>query len=399
MLNIRRNILIFIFIGIIFSAFASFALADRALEVSYPDIPNVIKPTTVKALLTDYIKYIFSFALMLAGFIAFGSLIYGGVLYASSAGSPGAINDAKSRMFAGILGLIVLFSSYLILTTVNPQLVILAPSVTTNWGVTIYKNSGCGGDSKEITKDTPDFGGGFQSFKFKVATPGMLDVNFFAGTYYAGDHQLISSGSADCLNTDRANSSVRFIWKLPGVYLVRNDGLEKFLPASTATVGDFNDRVWEIKFNNIAGVNYGAVLHENQDFKGECSVFTGSDNDFSDNVIGGRTSSVTTFIQSDQEIGDGVTFYKNDNFGDNIGTYKNTEVPSMGGNNDQVTSLEIQGNYIAILFEDGDYKKKCQVFTKSNANLRNEPMGRCGCGPFGWGCTDCLSSFKVYPTK
>ena len=103
----------------------SFVFAQKDLEVDYPTIPGAETPTSVKTPLPDYVKYIFNFSLAIVSLIAFGALIYGGVLYLTSAGNPSKMGDARGRMFAGILGLIVLFSSYLILTTINPQLVIM----------------------------------------------------------------------------------------------------------------------------------------------------------------------------------------------------------------------------------------------------------------------------------
>lgn len=405
MLNAKRNIIILIFICLLFGAFGSFALADRPLEVSYPDIPNTIRPTTIKTLLTDYIKYIFNFAIGISGLIAFGSLVYGGVRYVASAGSPEALNDARSQMVAGILGLVVLLASYLILTTVNPQLVIFAPNVSVNWGIIIYKDSECSSDSKDITKDARDFGGDFNnvaSMRFR-ASSGSLDVNIYPDTDYGGDPNRFSSDNQDCQLI--SGKSVKFIWKLPGVYLVNTHGQEKFLPASTATLeSGFNDQIRDIKFNNSSGVDFGVILHENQSWKGECKVFRSNAQNID---FGGRTSSATVFTQSNQNVGDGVTFYEDDTSGGrNFGTYQNGNFPSIqsipnivDGSNDAVTSLRIQGNYIAVLFDNEDFGGTCQVFTESNANLRDDPIGRCRCGPFGWGCIDCLSSFIIISTR
>lgn len=106
---------------------ANFVWAERNLEVSYPTIPGTeITPLTVEnTSLPAYVKYVFNFALGLAGLTALILLIYGGVKYLTSAGNPSKAKEAKDRIFAALLGVIILLSSYLILTTVNPQLVIL----------------------------------------------------------------------------------------------------------------------------------------------------------------------------------------------------------------------------------------------------------------------------------
>src|SRR3990170_26235 len=101
----------FLFIGIS----ASMALAQqRPLEVDYPPVFGE-KPSTIKTPLPDYLRYIFNFSILIAGLIAFGSFIYGGFRYVSSVGNPTALSDARERIFASILGMVILLSSYLIL--------------------------------------------------------------------------------------------------------------------------------------------------------------------------------------------------------------------------------------------------------------------------------------------
>ena len=130
MLKIKfKKILSFFFLVFLIFLFSKFVLAqEKELEVKYPEIggwrPTVIKEITEKEF-AEYIKYIFNIAIFISGLVAFGVIVYGGIRYLTSAGSPAAIKDAKSYITGGILGLIFLFSSYLILTTINPQLVIL----------------------------------------------------------------------------------------------------------------------------------------------------------------------------------------------------------------------------------------------------------------------------------
>jgi len=98
-------------------------LAQKPLEATYPQVPGALTPATTKTALPDYIRYIFQLSLFIGALITFGSLIYGGVRYLTSAGSPSAQKDAQSQISAGILGLIILFTAYLILNTISPQLV------------------------------------------------------------------------------------------------------------------------------------------------------------------------------------------------------------------------------------------------------------------------------------
>jgi len=110
-------LLLFLFLG------ASFIYAQKPLEVTYPQIPGALTPTTTKTALPDYIRYVFQLSLFAGALVALGSFIYGGVRYLISAGSPIAQKIAQSQISAGILGLIILVSAYIILNTINPQLV------------------------------------------------------------------------------------------------------------------------------------------------------------------------------------------------------------------------------------------------------------------------------------
>ena len=96
---------------------------DKQLEVVYPEIKG-IKPESVSFGIAEYAKYIFNAVIVISGFIAFGSLIWAGIQYSTSAGSPEKIKEAKKRIKSVLLGILILLFSYLILITINPQLVI-----------------------------------------------------------------------------------------------------------------------------------------------------------------------------------------------------------------------------------------------------------------------------------
>ena len=54
--------------------------------------------------------------------LALGILIYGGIAYSVSSGNPGRIGDAKKWIWAATTGILILFSSYIILNYINPKL-------------------------------------------------------------------------------------------------------------------------------------------------------------------------------------------------------------------------------------------------------------------------------------
>jgi len=123
----KKIFFLLIFIVFLTTAF-NFCLAQeekgRPLEIQYPVIGDKTVPAYVTTLLPDYIKYIFYLAIAISGLLAFGALVYGGVRWLASGGNPASMSDAKDQIFAGILGLVILLSSWLVLNTINPQLLV-----------------------------------------------------------------------------------------------------------------------------------------------------------------------------------------------------------------------------------------------------------------------------------
>jgi hypothetical protein len=117
MAKTTNKIFVLASLSLFFLISAGFVLA---MEIDYPQVPGATAPSAKD--LPGYIRYIFNFSIWIAGFVAFAVMIAGGVRYLTSAGNPSVTGDAKDQIFAGILGLIILLSSYIILSTLNPQL-------------------------------------------------------------------------------------------------------------------------------------------------------------------------------------------------------------------------------------------------------------------------------------
>ncbi len=71
----------------------------------------------------SFVEAFYQWALSIAGILAFGIIIFGGVKYMVSAGNPSMQGDAKEWIKAAILGVVLLACAYLILYTINPNLV------------------------------------------------------------------------------------------------------------------------------------------------------------------------------------------------------------------------------------------------------------------------------------
>jgi len=165
-----------IFIGILFFCFlfVGFFCAINnkvsALEVSYPVISGENLNTDTNLTLPKYVLYLFNAGVFLGFFAIFISLVIAGVMYILSAVSAEARAEAKDRIVGAISGLLILVLTYLIITTINPQLSVFnlnslpeTPATTvakTTPGVYFYKSSGCPPEknAEVSTSNVPDLG-------------------------------------------------------------------------------------------------------------------------------------------------------------------------------------------------------------------------------------------------
>ena len=91
-----------------------------------PNLPGPLNATPTSSSPGAYIKNFYSYALFLSGLLAFGAIVYGGIKYAISRGNPSGETEAKAWIWSALLGMLLLAGAYLILFTVNPNLVNLA---------------------------------------------------------------------------------------------------------------------------------------------------------------------------------------------------------------------------------------------------------------------------------
>ncbi|MGB9743175.1 MAG: hypothetical protein ACPLW9_00430, partial [Minisyncoccales bacterium] len=115
-------VLLLLFIGI-FTFVKAQNQEERSLEIEYPEIGG-IKPETVSVGLPTYVQYIFNLGLLIGAAVLVGILIYGGIQYLLAAGRVPVLIEARRRILLGFFGIFILFAGYLILQTINPELVI-----------------------------------------------------------------------------------------------------------------------------------------------------------------------------------------------------------------------------------------------------------------------------------
>lgn len=120
--NFRKN-KVFFLIFLILILGASFVFAAK-LETNFPTIAGQ-KPD-IKTTFPEAVIYLFNLSLFVGTMIVLVILVYSGYRYITSRNNPAVVGDIKKKIYSAFLGLLILISSYIILRTINPQLVILS---------------------------------------------------------------------------------------------------------------------------------------------------------------------------------------------------------------------------------------------------------------------------------
>ena len=105
------------------------AMAQVRLETGLPGVPGGQLPAGQE--LPSYINYLFIFGLGLITVLALGQMMLGGIQYILAASNAADKLKAKETIQQALLGLGLLLVSYLLLRTINPDLVNLRnPNLT-----------------------------------------------------------------------------------------------------------------------------------------------------------------------------------------------------------------------------------------------------------------------------
>jgi hypothetical protein len=115
-------VILFSFLGCFF-VLAAEQGQGKSLEISYPKSPfSGIEISGTKTPLPVFIKYIFEFSVFFVLCISILLLVFAGFKYITSMGNPAAAKDAKERIESAVLGIAIVFFAFLILNTVDPDL-------------------------------------------------------------------------------------------------------------------------------------------------------------------------------------------------------------------------------------------------------------------------------------
>lgn len=397
----------------------------RPLELVYPSFgteENNFVPRTVAAGLPQYVKYIFRFAIGIIGFIIFGVFIYAGIEYLFlSVGDPKKLMGALDRIKSAGLGSLLLLCSYIIFNTINPQLTILElqkmtslPGVVTP-GVYIcnYEYTGTGADSIESILNT---------YINETDEDKQLEAQLEATKKFK--NIIIKNENEKCYRIN-FSGNLEFTLKTGNFYTMF------IIPSVKIDPNDYTKR--------IAEYEYGIILHEKDNFRGQCQPYPNYAHLYQRNFDGFKTmgmnfdvKSVTIFRKPFDDVPDtatGITLFscfgynESDNFCPNgvkkiersfkpdsyARSYLQTELVDSQNQklSENIRSVKFnpQGSYFALVKDD---QLNCAVLDGNDPDISNLPSLKTkDCGIVAWvvnlfklkTCVPRIQTMMVYKGK
>ncbi len=414
---------------------ATSALADTEeeknnlvdLELVYPIIPGETEAVPMNSGLPGYVSYIYRLAMALIGLIIFGVLIYNGIKWFTSFGSAEKLSEAKKGITSAFLGAVILFSAFIIFRTINPQLTILKltdpdaiePVIPPGIYICNYDvekpselpvlsgilHTYTTSENKENIRDA------VKSFRKFIKNDSGICSKIPVSANFKTNFVFTPKGGAEenpYFNPDDPNSNPVLEGKKHSVFHV---------PEKTYVLGGDGEVhvLWEY--------NYGVIFHEDYNMKGKCKVFTYEDNMDLHPDLGFKNSySITIFKKPESDPAPenkGVILYECVGYnqdptlclrkvedtryaflahmsthGKNSDEILTEKLLSLGlANKDtnnpdiihsEIRSIQIEpeGGYFAVLFDEDNLlaKNTCEVITKDDNNLLDNPIGQCGDG-------------------
>jgi len=123
----NKKIIIFLLIFFVLFYISTTIFTQTSNQLAFADDTNVVKGNTLQIPQTEepgaFISQLYTFFLGISGMLAFFVIIFGGVQRVINAGNPEKIKDADEWIKSALWGLLLLFGAWLLLHTINPNLV------------------------------------------------------------------------------------------------------------------------------------------------------------------------------------------------------------------------------------------------------------------------------------
>ena len=161
-----KKIIIFgLLLASVFLGLFCFTHYSNAMEITYPEIKTITGETiqiTDETTPTGVLVYLFYILVSLGAVVALVVLVLAGLNLVMAGGEISKVSGAKKQIMGAAIGLVVLFSSYLILSIINPELLKIKANPIDCDKVPI-----CIEFTRVFIKINPD---GTEDKKFKTAT-------------------------------------------------------------------------------------------------------------------------------------------------------------------------------------------------------------------------------------
>ncbi len=321
---------------------------QRRLEVDYPQIGDIRPIYAEGEGLPDYIVYMVGLLIVLAVLVAIISLIKGGISWLTARGDPAKIKEGKERIGGAVFGLIIILSSSLFLSSINPTLIEL--------------------EELEVVETEED--------------------PFPPGIYLSPDEYIPEDIEEMGGDTYRVSQPVR--------------NFEDTIVRSIRISNQLDQE------GNVLGYYYAAVVHEQSAFRGRCAVFINNTSLPKDFSIPGDISSLSVIRVSAEPLGIGrIRAYMRPDFNENYPSESlqlHTE-KLLPLSIREVWSIDIEGNYAVILASGDSWETTedgCGVLldSKPMSDLKEHHMNKCNprkMMPFFAAYESCATHYMVLP--
>jgi len=239
-----------------------------ALETQYPEIAG--KTITQETTPAGYVVYFFYLVMALGSVLVFITLVMAGIDFVTAGGEPSKISEGKKKIMSAIIGLVVLLSAFLILNSINPELLnIKLEKLECSAGIPVVIQDADGKKTEQcISADIKNIEGEIIETKEWSFSGCLLKEAYFCSEPdFRGACNKVSDPKSQYYtcqpNYEFKNStslngikSIRFVWRSPGVYLYNSTGFEssdlnKSPKVLSSNIKSLND----IGLNNDGSIN------------------------------------------------------------------------------------------------------------------------------------------------
>jgi hypothetical protein len=267
----------------------SFSYAATNLETVYREIGG--KTLTADSTLVDIVAYYFNLAVVLGTVIAVVIIVYAGFNLVNSRGEPAKVSEARNKIANAFFGLVILFGSFLIVNSINPDIFKIEDIKTEKCLNGIYIVSGTGTAQKEYCLQGSQTNLDLESIstiKWKIDKNTTPSIYVYDQVGYKGNISEIKNGETIPSGT----KSIFFITNQEGLYLY--DAIN-YMPKDRATpfivnqsieyLNDTSKDINGLSYDNViksiyikqpSSGNYNAILFSDPSFTGTCSYIVNS---------------------------------------------------------------------------------------------------------------------------